>query len=93
MLRFTWDPRKARRNLAKHRVSFEEASTVFGDPLTIDIDDPSHSKSEQRFVILGTSLRGRLLVVAYSEPESDSIRIISARKPRPHEREEYEKGH
>jgi hypothetical protein len=65
-LRFRWDSRKAAENLRKHRVSFTEATTVFDDPLSVTIPDPDHSIGEQRFLLLGTSTRGRLLVVAHS---------------------------
>ncbi len=90
MLRFTWDPQKADRNLQKHGVSFPEASSVFGDRLALDIDDPVHSEGEPRFVILGNSEGRRLLVVVYTEPEADTIRIISARRAAPRERRNYE---
>ncbi len=90
MLRFTWDQAKADRNLRKHGVSFTEASSVFGDRLALDIDDPVHSERESRFVILGYSDRQRLLVVAYAEPEVDAVRIISARRAAPRERRNYE---
>ncbi len=88
---FTWDPRKAEANLGKHGVSFEEASTVFGDPLSLTIPDPDHSEAEARFVVLGYSFRRNLLVVVHSEI-GDNIRIISARRATRHEREDYEEG-
>jgi uncharacterized DUF497 family protein len=91
MLRFVWDQVKARRNFGKHLVSFEEASTVFGDPFSLDIEDLAHSHGEPRFVIIGNSSRSRLLVVAYSEPQEGTIRIITARKPTLWERYNYEK--
>jgi uncharacterized DUF497 family protein len=91
MLHFVWDRVKAGRNLRKHQVSFEEASTVFSDPFSLDINDLEHSKHESRFVIIGNSLGRRLLVVAYSEPVEGTIRIISARKPTLQERNDYEK--
>ena len=75
---FEWDPAKARRNLAKHRVSFHEASTAFGDPLSMTIGDPLHSKEEDRFVLIGRSCRNRVLVVVHTEREG-RLRIISAR--------------
>jgi uncharacterized protein len=90
VLRFTWDSTKAERNLRKHGVSFAEASSVFGDRLALDIDDPVHSENEFRYVILGNSDRRRLLVVVYTEPKTDTIRIISARRAAPHERRDYE---
>jgi uncharacterized DUF497 family protein len=76
-LRFDWDQTKAKQNLKKHRVSFEEASTVFGDPLARTIHDPLHSGEEGRLVSLGESHRKRLLVVVFTE-RGDKIRIISA---------------
>jgi hypothetical protein len=77
-LRFEWDTNKARTNVAKHSVSFEETTTVFGDPLSLTIPDPDHSQTEDRFIILGRSHWPRLLVVVPAE-RGDAIRIISAR--------------
>ncbi len=88
-LRFRWNSRKAAANLRKHRVSFDEATTVFDDPLSVTIPDPDHSVGEQRFLLLGVSNRGRLLVVAHSERD-DSIRIITARRADRPERRTYE---
>ena len=88
-LRFRWDSRKAVENLRKHRVSFDEATTVFDDPLSVTIPDPDHSVDEQRFLLLGVSNRGRLLVVAHSEG-NNSMRIISARRADRQERRMYE---
>ena len=90
-LQFEWDDLKARKNLAKHGVSFEEASTVFGDPLSLTIPDPDHSRAENRFVILGSSHLGLLLVVIHTE-RGDNIRIISARRATLRERRSYEEG-
>jgi len=90
-LAFEWDPRKAAINLAKHKVSFEEAVTVFGDPHGQLIDDPRHSADEERFVLLGESDRGRLLVVMFTERE-ETIRLISARRATPRERRKHEEG-
>src|SRR5262249_26324192 len=90
-LEFEWDEDKAKRNLKKHRVSFEEASTVFGDPLAVTIPDPLHSKEEDRFVTLGESHRRRILVVA-STDRSNRIRIISAGVASRNERKQYEEG-
>jgi uncharacterized protein len=88
--RFHWDPTKARANLKKHGVSFEEAATVFGDPLSLTIVDPQHSTpQESRFILLGQSASGRLLVVAHTET-GDDIRLISARLATPRERRDYE---
>ena len=86
---FEWDERKAQANLKKHQVSFEEASTVFGDPLSLTIDDPVHSEEEGRFVTVGKSITGRVLIVVHSD-RGDYIRIISACKATRHERKQYE---
>ena len=90
-LTFEWDDHKAKQNLKKHSVSFEEASTVFGDPLARTIPDPLHSDGEDRFVQIGESLGLKLLVVVFSERE-ERIRIISARVASRRERKEHEKG-
>ena len=89
-MRFTWDPRKAAANLKKHKVSFDEGSTIFNDPLAGTIPDPEHSVNESRFVTIGVSSFGRLLVVCYCEEESEHIEIISTREATPHERKQYE---
>ena len=88
-LRFEWDPRKAKVNLAKHGVSFEEAVTVFGDSLGRITDDPRHSETEERYVLLGESARRRLLAVMFTE-RGQAIRLVSARKATRTERREYE---
>ena len=91
-LTFEWDARKARSNLRKHGVSFGEASTVFGDPLTLTIHDPDHSADgEEHFVSVGESSRQRLLVVVHCD-EGERVRIISARTPTRRERKAYEEG-
>jgi uncharacterized DUF497 family protein len=90
-LEFEWDADKAKTNLKKHGVTFEEASSVFADPLALTIPDPQHSVEEDRFVTLGESHRSRLLVVVYTDRE-DRIRIISARVATRQERKHYEKG-
>jgi len=90
MLRFEWDPKKAAGNLRKHRVSFEDAQTVFADENAKLIDDPDHSEDEDRFVLLGLSSSLRLLVVCHCyRSEGNVIRIISARKAEGHERNSY----
>jgi hypothetical protein len=86
-----WDPCKAEQNQRKHKVPFEEASTVFADPLSSTIPDPLHSEKEERFIIIGKSVRGRVLIVVHTD-EIDKIRIISARHARSYERRAYEKG-
>jgi uncharacterized DUF497 family protein len=90
-LGFEWDEGKAQTNLRKHRVSFDEAISVFSDPLAITIPDPDHSESEDRFVDIGRSDRGVVLIVVYTE-RGDNIRIISCRKATPEERRFYEEG-
>lgn len=90
-LEFEWDEGKARRNLKKHGVSFEEASSAFGDPLALTIPDPLHSEEEDRFITLGESNRRRLLVVVTTDREN-KIRIISARLATRRERTDYEEG-
>ena len=80
-IQFEWDPRKAQANLRKHKVSFEDAQSVFSDEHALLIDDPDHSKEEDRFVLLGLSQSLRLLVVVHCyRAEGRIIRIISARK-------------
>jgi len=89
-MKFEWDKNKAKTNLRKHRVSFEEAETVFEDDFTVTIIDDAHSFDEKRFVTIGESLAGRLLIVSHTFDEK-KIRIISARKPTKTERKDYEK--
>jgi uncharacterized DUF497 family protein len=90
-MEFEWNNEKAASNLAKHGVSFEEAKTVFDDPLYVDFYDPDHSEDEERYLIVGQSNRGRLLMVSYTE-RRNSIRLISAREVTRTEREAYEEG-
>ena len=90
-LRFQWDPEKAAANRRKHRVSFIEATTVFGDELSSTRLDRQHAAHEERYVTVGTSERGRLLVVVHTE-RGERIRIISARRATPGERRQYEEG-
>lgn len=90
-MRFEWDAAKAAANLRKHGVSFEEASSVFYDPLSATGDDPDHSFGEGRFVTFGVSSSGRLLVIAHAE-RGDAIRIITARKATRADRKLYEEG-
>ncbi len=86
---FTWDEKKERANVRKHKVSFDEAVTVFDDPLFVIAADDDHSFEEKRFIILGKSNRGRLLVVGFAERGKDT-RIINARKATLRERKNYE---
>jgi uncharacterized protein len=88
-LEFEWDPEKAETNLKDHKVSFEEATTVFGDPLARLVDDPEHSLDEERFVLFGRSQAGRLLAVMHTE-RGRALRLISAREMTPSEGKRYE---
>ena len=90
-LKFEWDRRKAAVNRRKHGVSFEEAATAFGDPLSLTIHDPDHSDDEVRYLLLGETANGKLVVVAHTD-RNDTIRIINARPADRGERENYEKG-
>ena len=90
-MRFEWDAIKAASNLAKHGVSFEEAATVFRDPLSATSEDPDHSLGEERLISFGVSVSGRLLVVAHTD-RRDTIRIIGARPASAGERKIYEEG-
>ena len=87
---YEWDPQKAARNLRKHGVSFDEAITVFLDPLALTFDDPDHSLDERRFITIGLSTEPRLLFVAHTDGGEDRIRIISARRTRRRENHEYQ---
>jgi len=89
MLKFEWEPQKAKINLQKHGVSFTEASTAFEDVLSLTIDDPLHSSDEKRLVLIGMSFKNRLTIVVHTE-RGDNIRIISARKATKKERKYYE---
>lgn len=89
-IEFEWDPRKAASNPGKHGVSFEEAATVFGDPLGRIVADPRHSEEEERFVLLGISADEHLLAVMFVD-RGEAIRIISARRATRRERRDYEK--
>jgi len=88
-LTFEWDEKKADDSLRKHGVSFDEAKTVFNDPFSVTIYDPDHSSDEQRYIDIGLSSKGRLIVVSYSE-RSERIRIISSRGATKKEKGEYE---
>jgi hypothetical protein len=89
MIEFEWDPEKAESNIGKHRVGFQEAGTVFGDPLEISIFDPDHSENEDRYITIGMSSAGRVLMVAHTD-RGDHVRIISARVLSRTERQAYE---
>ncbi len=90
-MRFEWDPRKAAANLKKHGISFQEAATVFGDPLAITFQDPDHSEEEERQMTFGLTLQKRLIVVSHTQ-RKDRTRIISARPMDRKERVIYEEG-
>lgn len=90
-LLFEWDNKKAQSNKRKHGISFEEASTVFGDRLSVTIPDSSHSIGEDRFVTIGISINDKLIVVVHADRD-DIIRIIGARRATRHEREQYEQA-
>jgi len=87
---FEWDPHKAVINEKRHGINFSEATTVFGDPLELTISDPEHSFGEYRFLSIGKSNAGNLLVVSYTELQPNKIRIISARKATRQEQRYYE---
>jgi len=89
-LTFEWGEAKSKRNFIKHRAVFEEAETVFNDPFSITIDDPDHSNDEERFIDIGISSKGRVLVVWHTE-RNENIRIIGCRKVTKTERIIYEK--
>jgi uncharacterized protein len=90
-MQFEWNPDKANSNLKKHGVSFNEASTVFTDLLSVTFPDPDHSFGEERYVIIGLSSANRILIVPHTD-RSDRVRIISAREANRNERRFYEDG-
>lgn len=88
-MNFEWDPKKAAQNWRKHRVLFQEAATVFGDPLALTFKDPDHSIAEERFITVGMSKDRKIFLVSHLD-KGDIIRIISARLATPRERKQYE---
>lgn len=90
-MNYDWHPAKAASNARKHGVTFEEAGSVFGDPLAYTFPDPDHSKGDERYVTFGLSINQRILVVCHVEHQQ-GIRIISAREASPHERKTYQEG-
>jgi hypothetical protein len=90
-MKFEWDPNKKERNEHRHGVSFEEAETVFDDPLAVIFDDEWHTDEEDREIIIGYSIQFRLLVVSFTE-RGDAVRLISAREATKKEREDYEEN-
>jgi len=91
-LGFEWDSEKASSNVTKHGVTFDEASTVFADPLAVIFDDDEHSQDELREIIVGQSVLGRLLLVSFTERDKMLVRIVSARKATRRERKNHEEG-
>ena len=90
-MQFEWNQDKANLNLKKHGVSFNEASTVFNDPLSVTFPDPDHSYGEERYVIIGLSSASRILIVSHTD-RGDRVQIISAREATRNERRFYEDG-
>ena len=88
-MKFEWDDSKAKKNIRKHGISFDEATTVFGDPMAVTYADPEHSIEEYRFLTFGRSSTGRLIAVSHTE-RGDKIRPISAREMTPKEKRDYE---
>lgn len=86
---FEWDPEKARLNLKKHGISFDEAATTFYDPFSATFDDPDHSEDEDRLITVGVSNKNRLLIIAHTERGS-AVRIINERSATAHERKKHE---
>jgi len=91
-LRFEWDSKKAASNVTKHGVTFDEATTVFADPLAVIFDDEDHSQDELREIAIGHSILGQLLLVSFTERDKMLVRIISARKATRRERKDYEES-
>ncbi len=90
-MQFAWDKRKAASNLKKHGISFAEAASVFGDPLSMTFPDPDHSEDEERFITIGMSEGGQVLLFAHAD-RAEAVRIISARKATRAERSYYEEN-
>jgi len=89
---YEWDPRKARANLKKHDITFDEALTVFSDPFALTFDDPDHSADERRLITLGLSGKNRIVFLAHADTADDRIRIISARKATKTEAHAYQES-
>jgi uncharacterized DUF497 family protein len=90
-VQFEWDPDKERENIEKHGVSFSEAATIFGDPLSLMFYDPDHSLDEDRYLTIGMSSAGRLVITSHTDRD-DTVRIINAREVTPGEQKDYEEG-
>jgi uncharacterized protein len=91
-MKFQWDPKKASANIRKHNISFDEAVTVFKDPLALIFNDRAHSDYEDREIVIGHSVLNRLILVCFTERADQFIRIFSARRATSHEQKEYEKN-
>jgi uncharacterized DUF497 family protein len=91
-INFEWDEKKSSANMRKHGISFDEARTVFGDPLSLTVRDPDHDSDEERFVTIGHSVRSRLLIVVHTV-RGLNIRLISARSATKYEKRDYEKAY
>jgi uncharacterized DUF497 family protein len=89
---YEWDPNKAAANLAKHKVSFDEATTVLTDPFALTFDDPDHSVNEKRFITIGTSSKQRILFLAHADRGEDHVRIIHSRPATPTEAHAYQES-
>jgi uncharacterized DUF497 family protein len=91
MIKVVWSEKKNRQNISKYKIDFDEAKTIFDDPMQISMSDPDHSFDELRFITIGMSEQNRLLIIAHTFSD-DKIRIITARKPTRRERKNYEEG-
>lgn len=91
-MKFQWDPKKATANIRKHGISFDEAVTVFKDPLALIFDDTTHSEYETREIVIGHSILNRLILVCFTESDEQSVRIFSARRATKHEQKDYEEN-
>jgi uncharacterized DUF497 family protein len=89
---YEWDPKKARENIKRHKVSFDEATSVFTDPLALTFDDPDHSQEEQRYATIGTSRKQRIVFLAHVDRGDDHVRIISARSATATEAHAYQES-
>jgi uncharacterized DUF497 family protein len=89
---YEWDPKKAADNLKSHKVSFDEAVTVFTDPMALTFDDPDHSLDERRYITIGTSNKQRILFLSHADQGEDRVRIISARSATPREAHAYQES-
>ena len=89
---YEWDPKKADENLKRHKISFDEATSVFTDPFALTFDDPEHSVDEQRYITIGTSSAQRILFLSHADRGEDHVRIISARSATPTEAYAYQES-